>query len=403
MQKAESGITTTRHAAPGQNAGFDYQYERALKWLACSPSGFLVGIETDDDVAVRGSDGSQLLEQDKHSIRDTAEPFGNRSKDLWNTLAIWLDALEAKTVSPESTTFLMATNRALSECIAVRIGQAQSEEEALECISALEIAGASPSQAIAPFVVRVVGKKRRELLKSLILRCELADGSQKNSEPELRKEIVGYLQLPDWCIPNAESILQELLGWLHITVSEAWLKGSPAWVQRDHFVNCLHAVIGRRRRQIVRERAENLIPVTNEKVGQQRGRPFVKQMHLVTDDEAIVDGAIRDFIRCNIEKGRLSVEGNITDDDWLAFEAALLSRWERIRARVLRMRKSDPEEDVGFTIYTDTTEAHREKLAGSDTDQVYLTAGMYHRLSDLIRVGWHPRFEELLEEPGTKP
>ena len=56
------------------------------------------------------------------------------------------------------------------------------------------------------------------------------------------------------------------------------------------------------------------------------------------------------------------------------------------------------EEDIGFEIFTDTTEDHREKLAGSDTEQVYLTAGSYHRLADLLRVGWHPRFEELMSE-----
>ena len=57
-----------------------------------------------------------------------------------------------------------------------------------------------------------------------------------------------------------------------------------------------------------------------------------------------------------------------------------------------------PETDVGFEIFTDTTEDHREKLAGNDTEQVYLTSGTYHRLADLVRVGWHPRFEELMRE-----
>ena len=71
----------------------------------------------------------------------------------------------------------------------------------------------------------------------------------------------------------------------------------------------------------------------------------------------------------------LSAEGNITDDDWLAFESTLLSRWDKIRARIMRMRQGAPEEDVGFEIFTDTTETHCEKLAGSDTEQVYLTSG----------------------------
>ena len=55
-------------------------------------------------------------------------------------------------------------------------------------------------------------------------------------------------------------------------------------------------------------------------------------------------------------------------------------------------------EKVDDAMFTDTTEEHREKLAGSDTEQVYLTSGTYHRLADMIRIGWHPRFRELMSK-----
>jgi hypothetical protein len=230
------------------------------------------------------------------------------------------------------------------------------------------------------------------------LKCELVDGSESTAGPELRAKTLAQLQLPSWCAANADSIADELLGWLHQTALSAWQKSEAAWIQRDHFVNRLHAIIDSRKRQIARERAEHLIPVTDDKVGKEKGRPFVKQLHLVTDDHSVVDNSIREFIRCNVEKSRLSVEGNITDDDWLAFEATLIARWEKIRARVLRMKKDSPEEDRGFEIFTDVTEEHREKLAGSETEQVYLTSGTYHRLADMTRVGWHPRFRELMRK-----
>jgi hypothetical protein len=389
-------MTLSSHSAPGANAGFSYQFERALYWLAQSPAGFVIGIETDDDVAFRGSGDSRLLEQDKHSIRDGAEPFGDRSKDLWNTLAIWLDALEAKEVFAETTIFLMVTNKMLPDCIARRIGSAKSEVEVTKCLAALEMAAKKPPKSILPLVDRVLLKTSHAHLRSLLLKCEMVDGSQKAAGPELRKDTIARLQLPQWCSVDADSIINELLGWLHSSALSAWQQGHPAWVQRDHFVNYFHAVIDRRKRQIARERAENLIPVTDDKIGQAKARPFVKQLYLVTDDDMLVDNAIREYIRCNIEKDRLSNEGNITDDDWKAFESTLFSRWEKICARILRMKRSNHEEDIGFEIFTDTTESHREKLAGSDTEQVYLTSGTYHRLADLIRVGWHPRFKELM-------
>jgi hypothetical protein len=196
----------------------------------------------------------------------------------------------------------------------------------------------------------------------------------------------------------SDSIVDELLGWLHNTVVTSWREGLPGWIERDHFVEQMHAIIHRRERSIKRERTELLLPITGEKVGQQMGRPFVRQLHLITDDDTVVDSAIREFLRCHSEKLRLCREGNITDDDWSAFEAALIARWTKIRSRVQRMKDGTPERDVGFEIFTETTEQYREKLAGSDTEQVYLTSGTYHRLADRSTVGWHPRFQQILRE-----
>ncbi len=384
------------HAAPGANAGFSFQFERALYYLAISSAGSLVGVETDDDVAVRGVDAACILEQDKHSIQQSGKPFGDRSKDLWNTLKIWIEALDSKEIIAGTTLFMMVTNKTLPDCMARQIGQAKSEVEIDACVNALTTEAISPPAGIKSLVERVMSPNSRPNLRKLILRCRMLDGSNHTSGGELRAKTIGKLQLPEWCTVCADSIIDELLGWMHKIAQGCWQQNQPAWIKRDHFVNQLHAIIDLRKRRISRERAECLIPVGNDKIGEKRASLFVKQLHLITDDDSIVDTSIREFIRCNIEKDRLSVEGNITDDDWIVFESTLLSRWKKIRARVLRTRTGFIEEDVGFEIFTDTTEAHCEKLAGSDTEQNYLTSGTYHRLAEMLEVGWHPQFADLM-------
>ncbi|HTI71438.1 MAG TPA: hypothetical protein VMF06_15810, partial [Candidatus Limnocylindria bacterium] len=299
-------MTSLCHSAAGANAGFNYQFERAFYWLAQSPAGAAIGIETSDDVAVRDVDGTLILEQDKHSIRDGAEPFGDRSKDLWNTLMIWINAVESKQVEIETTTFLLVTNKVLSDCIAKSIGNAKTSADAAKCIAALKSAAKNPPQTIASIVARVLDVNSQPILNALIVRVELADGTTASAGPELRQATIGHLQLPGWCDTHSQSIADELLGWLHKITLKLWREKQPAWILRDHFVNQMHAILDRRKRQSQRERAEYLIPITPEKVGEERGRPFVKQLHLVSEDEAIVDTSIQDFIRCNIEKIRLS-------------------------------------------------------------------------------------------------
>ena len=138
-----------RHSAAGPLAGFAYQFERALNWLAQKEAGASIGIETGDDVAVCNSDGSVVLEQDKHSIRKGGQPFGDRSKDLWNTLAIWVEAVDSRQRPIESTLFLMVTNKEVPECIARRIARAKTHGEVDCCIAELEAAGRNPPKHIA--------------------------------------------------------------------------------------------------------------------------------------------------------------------------------------------------------------------------------------------------------------
>ena len=314
-------MSLAEHSVPGSNAGFSFQFERALFWLSKSSSGSVVGVETDDDVAVRELNTIRVLEQDKHSIQKKAEPFGDRSKDLWNTLATWIDALDSGEVVSGKTFFLMVTNKTLPACLAKTIGEAKSEQEIDACIVAIEAAAVDPPQGIKTHVERVMCPASRDNLRKLIQRCRLADASQETAGESLRAKTIGQLQLPDWCAETAESILDELLGWMHQTALASWQEQKPAWIKRDRFVNQFHAIIDRRKRKISRERAVHLIPVGDDKVGNEKGSRFVKQIHLITDDDSVVDTAIREYICCNIEKARLSEEGNITDDDWGVIEA----------------------------------------------------------------------------------
>ncbi len=391
-------MSLENHSAPGPAAGYAFEFERALYWLARSPAGFSIGIETDDDVAIRHQDGSRTLEQNKHSIQEDAEPFGDRSKDLWNTLSIWVTALAEGELDGGKTRFLMVTNKTLPDCIAKRISSARTADEITVCIQDLRLAAVKPSETIRAYAEKVLAATSEPHLRTVIENCELADAASGASGPELRSLTIAELPIPEWFTKDAESIANELLGWVKTQVLALWQAGQPAWIARDSFVTQFHAVLDRRRRQQTRERAANLIPVIDEQLGKEKGRVFVKQIYLVTDEDSRVDEAIREFIRCRIEKSRLSADGNITDQDWIDFEDSLKSRWSKIFSLCRRLNRAEPEEDVGFKVLCETTDGHRERLAGMETEQVYLTAGTYHRLADQLVVGWHPRYTELVEQ-----
>ena len=391
-------MSLEKHSAPGPAAGYAFEFERALYWLARSPSGFSIGIETDDDVAIRHKDGSRTLEQNKHSIQEDAEPFGDRSKDLWNTLSIWVTALEEEELDGGKTRFLMVTNKTLPDCIAKRISKAETSDEITACIQELKLASVKPSETIRAYAEKVLAATSERHLHAVIKNCELADAASGTSGIDLRRLTIAELPIPEWLTKDAESIANELLGWVKTQVLALWQTGQAAWISRNSFVTQFHAVLDRRKRQQTRERAANLIPVIDEQLGKEKGRVFVKQIYLVTDEDSRVDEAIREFLRCRIEKSRLSADGNITDQDWIDFEDSLKTRWSKIFSLFKRLDRAESEEDVGFKVFCETTDGHRERLAGVETEQVYLTAGTYHRLADQLVVGWHPRYVELVNQ-----
>lgn len=390
-------MSLEHHSAPGPAAGYAFEFERALYWLARSPAGFMIGIETDDDIAIRHQDGSRTLEQNKHSIQEDAEPFGDRSKDLWNTLSIWVTALEQGELDGTKTRFLMVTNKSLPDCIAKRISKAETSDEITACVQELGLAAVKPSDTIRAYAEKVLAATSEPHLRAVVKNCELADAASGASGQELRRLTIAELPIPDWFTNDGQSIANELLGWVNTQVLAFWQARQPAWISRDSFVTQFHAVLDRRKRQQTRERAANLIPVIDEQLGEEKGRVFVKQIYLVTDEDSRVDEAIREFLRCRIEKSRLSADGNITDQDWIAFEDSLKTRWSKIFSLHKRLNRAEPEEDIGFKVFCETTDGHRERLAGVETEQVYLTAGTYHRLADQLVVGWHPRFVELVK------
>ena len=94
------------HSAAASAAGFCYQFHRAIEALCVGHNGMSVGIETLDDVVIDQRDGHYILEQDKITTMPDTEVYGDGSRNLLNTLFIWLSAALNHEVQVENTSFM---------------------------------------------------------------------------------------------------------------------------------------------------------------------------------------------------------------------------------------------------------------------------------------------------------
>jgi hypothetical protein len=396
---------TKKHTSPGGMAGFLFQPERALYWLAKSKDGALVGIETEDDIVIKSKNDEILVrEQDKHSISDNI-PFGDRSVDLWKTLSIWCKAITAKEVDPSTAEFHLVTNKIVLEGLAKNLANAKNEDECEECALALLDMAVQLPESMVKYVVEFKNMDQDQLYK-MIQNIVLSDGSANSFGESLMSEVRSLLLMPS-DVPFDE-VYNGLLGWIHSCALNSWRNKKPAWLKREAFIVYYHRLLERYKIRPFIETAKRMIPVSEDERNRLMNDTFVKQLYLLSieDNDTLLMESIDDYLCCLAEKTRFSVDGNLTKDDFDDFDERITERWKHIHSsnrqsfKIKKRNSNDVQslgEEIGLQILNVTLD-HREILAGQPTEQFYLTRGSYHQLSSELKVGWHPDFKEIFGE-----
>lgn len=380
----------TSHAAPGTSGGIYFQLERALLRLAEASADDLVGVETVDDVAVVRQDGSGISEQDKLSFQTSGHPFQDRSKGLWNTLLIWLDASVNGTLFHQRAQLLLVTTCEVPQtALAARIGGETKTDAVIKaCIREIRHIATTPREEMADLMQRVTAYSDTALA-SVIRRVRLEDRSAGAGAAQVRSRSISLLHLhPDI---DGDRVAQALLGWMQDVLMARWRERQPGWITRVAFDRQLHTILESQRRARRRERAATFIPVSKADSDRSRARPFVERLLEIELDDEDISQAIEDFLRFGAERLRLSAEGDVVLNDWASFFDELEDRWKSILRRHRRNTAGEAAVAVGRVVYKDTVEGdYRAPLGGEPTEHRYFTAGGYHTSADAGRVHWHP-------------
>lgn len=344
-----------------------------------------------------------MFEQDKHSISKSI-PFGDNSKDLWNTLSIWLQAVYTSNVDLDRTEFHMVTNKVIDQGLVKLISGATSQTEVENCVNELRRIASGTPQGVRRYVDSVCSYDDVQL-GNLMKKIVLSDASNNSFGAGLKEEIKSLLLITDE-LPLDE-IYESLLGWIHNVAMNCWRNDQPAWINRDNFALHYQKVLSKFKLRAFIETDQLLIPLSIVDQSEQTRELFVKQLSvLALNDDELTD-CIEDYLRCKYERTRLSIEGNVTKEEMERFDRNLLDRWKVIFAKYNRKYRrerpfsNDAEifaSDVGFETLMESLE-HREPLANQPTEQYYLTRGSYHRLANRreLELGWHPEYKALFD------
>lgn len=385
--------TKRSHDAPGQMHGYMYQLQRGLVRLSQAGSDGVVGIEIGDDVVVKtkGKENVDVSEQDKHSVSKKI-PFSDKSKDLWNTLKIWIEKVDERSCNLDTSTFHMVTNKKVpGGRLVSKITSSITDESAKKCLIELRKIGGSCRGKVQPLAEFVCNQSDDSLVK-LIQNTFLLDSTSTNYEASARTGVKKALGITN-NLPFSE-IYESLFGWFADTVLLKWESGEDAWLSGEKLLEKRNQLISQFHDRPFIEKVMRSIPVSNEDQKSAMDMNFVKQLkHINLEEDDMLD-AVNDFLRASSERIRYARESRVTASDFKDFEESLVERWKGIFGRY-KSRK--PKITAGVDTYFSTMD-HREPLMGVETLQHYTTRGAYHRLSDGLELGWHPEWKMLMKK-----
>jgi hypothetical protein len=381
---------------PSQYYGYSLQCTHCVYLLLDAQPGSFVSVEVLEDVALEEAGGEVEAVQLKSASK--TNPISNHSVEFWKTLENWIRGVEKKEFVLDKTMFHLRLGRERGGAICRSFAEAWSFETAHSALQKAKIEfftekgklrKATPKD-LGTAVNFVFDPLRTEVVETIITRFQLSFGTGYAYE-----ELLNRLKTKFIDDDVAEDVLLHALGWVKKRTDGAIERDEIPAVGVDDFRTEISAFRDRLR-------GRNYLPSfagppSLEQIELHKLRIFVRQLNLVEFSEEQVLSAIADFLSAKTNRVQYASRGYVHSDSFVEFEGALKSLWQNHRDEV-ELDKSEEEVIRGQRV---ALRCFREmlRLQGIDVPADFVR-GCFHTLADEPAIGWHPRYQKLLQNLG---
>ena len=377
-----------RASAPGQYLGYGLQPVRLCFHLLNGDQEGVASIEHLDDVALKNSDNSVVLEQTKSALKQN--PISDWSEDLWKTFANWIDTIRSGLVDPTSARFQLYVTPVKSGYWVNRLNDTNFPADVAGLISDLEKTVKKRKQTPQCYqYIRQLLEADRCTITALIVNFRLKC-DEDPIEP-IRRILRFSVQeeLLDSCCAyaiglakqRAESLIR--VGQPAILDTNQFQKDVRAFSAKHNLVKMLPSFASTPTPELVEETLDD--------------RPmFVRQLHVVDMPDSIILRAISNFLQSMSDKTDWAERGLIVNDSLLEFDRHLLQRYEMTKLEIDELHGDLEFAKQGKLLYgrcVSTTAS----LEGRDVPN-HFVPGSYNGLADRLVLGWHPNFTSILDD-----
>ncbi|MEV4561493.1 ABC-three component system protein [Kitasatospora sp. NPDC049285] len=392
--------------------GYLYQCELALLELArrsWEDASCAVRMEVLDDIEFLDPDNHTPLELIQSKHREAAGPLSEAGKDLWRSVASWIDALEALATLSGA---VMPLLRLVSTQIApadtflsmLRPGAHRDTRAALARMEkvAADKDGAEGTAKDRQLFMALPPSQRQLLVDAITV----DDGAPVMSDlnPSLAKEL--GITPSD----HAQAALDDIKGWWYGMAVGLLERKNP---QRKRPAVSAQELMCRRDEVLDRYTTRNL-PITETlsnltqaEIAGYEGQLVVAQMRWIGLPDPEIAMHLRDYHHARAQRSEWLRTFKITNERLGEYERELHDEWEHIFRRRTRRFHGDMDapdrQSLGQDVLDDTMDrvADRPARPGSVTAS-WIGRGTVHGLADQAdtadpdrTVGWHPEYQDL--------
>lgn len=373
-----------------------YALLAAIEEIAKNPS-HEVSIERFDDIAFDEEGSPKELIQSKHSL--TSGDVSDKSVDIWKTIRIWSERIKESPATAAQTRFVFLTTATASTGSALEKLRQHIDERDVEGAEVLLISAAESSTSVASKAGRELFLSLDASLRTLLVsNIWVFDKSPNivNVRDEIENKLVigvppGAIEeftdrLEGWWFKRVISCLSEPQG---SSISLSSLLAKIAEIRDDFKVGNL---------PLDPDIDEIYIPTLEE----DDKRCFVRQMKLVGLPKGPASGAVKDYYRAYTQRSKWVREDLLLDDEAVKYEDTLMDAIAR--------QKEASQEEVPCESDSDKMAfgrklfhwARRHAQPLRNRHEIWLSSGSFQMLSDRRLIGWHPEFENLLDEQDNE-
>ncbi|KAB7695019.1 ABC-three component system protein [Plesiomonas shigelloides] len=387
--------STSQFDASPSMLGYIYQIRFALylslKKLSdlADPEQFNVSIEKLDDIAFDNNGSPEELLQTK--FHGNEGNLTDRSPDIWKTIRIWVESIKSGELSLGNVILSLVTTQAVAEgslASLLGVGPKRNTEQAQNIMSEIcEESNQTNEKGYKAFKSLSV-TERNSLLRAIYVVGKSEDllKIRENMKPIARQTVP---------VLAVDAFLERIEGSWFKWVVEA-LSKTPSGVIN---LGVLQALVENIRPEyaLTNLPAEYVDALPDAMNVDNDMRIFVMQMRLFKAPKKLIELAITNYYRAFEQRSKWAGDGLLNPGEISGFDRKLFEKWSEQQAFMEMQEALDTEEAkraYSAKLYQ-YCQQHGVVPIRPDFVEEYLSKGSYHMLSDNLRIGWHPDYEQL--------